>query len=179
VAVELLPDGSLPLDTDPEIWPTLFAYLKRPSMFTLLWTREKGFDYVKYNKLMPEADFFGLSELKEWILQKKYREVVKTGLKTTIHSWQLTPLYDDYMNHEWLHSARWKRPHEGGSIMDQHGSVTRNYQPPEFDPLNEDVELVSCIKAKIPSRGDFLCSSKKGSHIHHDLCKADGDCTKG
>jgi hypothetical protein len=40
----LLPDGSLPIDADPEIWPTLFTYIKRPTVFPLLWTRKKGFD---------------------------------------------------------------------------------------------------------------------------------------
>ena len=31
--IDLLPDGSLPIDTDPEIWPILFTYIKRPSIY--------------------------------------------------------------------------------------------------------------------------------------------------
>jgi hypothetical protein len=29
--VKLLPDSSLPIDADPEVWPALFTYLKRPT----------------------------------------------------------------------------------------------------------------------------------------------------
>ncbi|KAI4934223.1 hypothetical protein J4E85_002079 [Alternaria conjuncta] len=73
--IDLLPDGSLPIDTDPEIWPILFTYIKRPSTYPLLWTREKGFDYVGYNKLLSEAKFLGLEDLEQWILSKRYKEM--------------------------------------------------------------------------------------------------------
>jgi hypothetical protein len=58
---------------------------------------------------MAEADFFGLTELKEWILQKKYMEAVKTGLKMEIHPGQLNLLDKTRSNHAWLHSLPPKR----------------------------------------------------------------------
>ncbi|KAL7774469.1 hypothetical protein CFE70_005381 [Pyrenophora teres f. teres 0-1] len=76
----MLPDDSLPIDADYDIWSTLFAYTNRPSVFPLLWPREKGFDYVGYNRPIAHADFSGLVELKDWQRQK-FLKAVKNGYK--------------------------------------------------------------------------------------------------
>jgi hypothetical protein len=109
---------------EPEIFPTLFAYIKRPAVYPLLWSWEKGFDFAAYNKLMAEADFFGLDNLKDWIQQKKYLEVVETRLKLQIHPGSLRD-YDFEENSTFIRHA--------------HNSAA------------EDVELISCIEAKISS----------------------------
>jgi hypothetical protein len=83
--VELLPDGSLPIDSDPDVFTILMEYIRRPAVYPLLWTREKGFDYMAYNKLMAEADYFGLTDLKDWIQQRQFMKAVKTTLKMEIH----------------------------------------------------------------------------------------------
>jgi hypothetical protein len=84
--VDLLPDGSLPIDSDEDIFLILLGYMRRPTAFPLLWTREKGFDYVTYNKLLAEADFYGLSDLKAWIKERKFLAAVKTTHKIEMHS---------------------------------------------------------------------------------------------
>jgi hypothetical protein len=116
----------LPIDVDPEIFPTLFEYLRRPAVYPLLWTRENGFDYAAYNKLMAEADFFGLVDLKDWIQQKKYLEVVNIHLKLEIYPGSLRK-YDYEENSTLLGHAR--------------------------NPAAEDVELISCLETEIPSQG--------------------------
>jgi hypothetical protein len=126
-------------------------------VFPLLWTREKGFDYKGYSKLMAEADFFGLSELKEWILEKKYMAAVETGLKMQIHPGQLNPLTEERHNHRWLHSLPTfpndeELHHRHADDVDNR--VTR-LVPPLKDPLSEDVELVSCKLTREAIQGDF------------------------
>jgi hypothetical protein len=54
-------------------------------MFPLLWTKEKGFDYVTYNKLLAEADFYGLSDLKFFPAAKKYLDAIDTIHTLKIH----------------------------------------------------------------------------------------------
>jgi len=172
--VDLLPDGSLPVDTDPEIWPALFAYIKRPTMYPLLWTREKGFDYVGYNKLLAEADFFGLPELQEWIKQKKFLEVIKTGYKMEIHPGQLNPISKSFDNHAWIHTS--PRPEISNTIHET--EVRRRLMiPPSRDPFpSNDFELVSCIEAKIPSQGDYKCPSRNPEHDLPEKCWDDMEC---
>ncbi|KAF2797853.1 hypothetical protein K505DRAFT_213414, partial [Melanomma pulvis-pyrius CBS 109.77] len=70
-------DGSYFIDADPEVFEHLLGFMRRPSRFPLYWTKEKGFDYVLYNKLEAEADFFLLHDLRDWIHQKQYLNAVK------------------------------------------------------------------------------------------------------
>lgn len=147
-----MPDGSLPIDTDPEIWPILFTYIKRPSIYPLLWTREKGFDYVGYNKLLSEAKFLGLEDLEQWILSKRYKEVITTRFKT--HMFPGHNYSDEHQVHNtWLDSTRGPR-----------GQLQGDGQGPVAP---EDVELVSCFEANITSQGAYKCPI--GSHLHADL----------
>ncbi|KAJ4368379.1 hypothetical protein N0V83_006736 [Neocucurbitaria cava] len=79
--LELLPDGSVPIDADPEIFSILLAYIRRPTVYPLLWTKEQGFDYATYNRLLAEAKFFGLEALRSWIHKQKYLSAIKTSYK--------------------------------------------------------------------------------------------------
>ena len=50
--------------------------MRRPSRFSLYWTKKDGLDYVLYSKLEAEADYFMLEGLKNWIKDRKYLEAV-------------------------------------------------------------------------------------------------------
>jgi hypothetical protein len=88
--LHLLPDGSLPVDLIQDIFPTLLEYLQFPKIYPLLWTREKGFDYVAYTKLLGQADFLGLTDLKTWIQERKFLGAVRTSLKMEMHPGDFT-----------------------------------------------------------------------------------------
>jgi hypothetical protein len=87
--VDLLPDGSLPIHADPDIFSVLLGYMRRPAVYPLFWTEEQGFDYVTHNKLMAEADFFGLDDLETWILERRYLKAVKEHLTMTFYEGRL------------------------------------------------------------------------------------------
>jgi hypothetical protein len=116
---------------------------------------------VKYNTLMAECDFLGLDELKERIQQKKFMERIKTGYKMQIHPGHLNPLTREVANHTWLHVAPIpalpdptdKQVREAREPI----TVTQMRPAPQDPGLSEDVEVVSCFEAKIPSRGAYKC----------------------
>ena len=70
-------DDSLFVDADPDIFQHVLSFMRRPSQFPLFWTKAIGFDYVLYNKLEVEADYFLLHDLRDWIKEKCYLEAVK------------------------------------------------------------------------------------------------------
>ena len=72
------PDGSHFIDADPDVFEHLLTFMRRPSKFPLFWTKEKGFDYVLYNKLEADADYFLLHDLRDWIRKGRYRDAVQT-----------------------------------------------------------------------------------------------------
>jgi hypothetical protein len=172
-AIELLPDGSLPIDADPEIFALLFEYIRRPTVFPLLWTREKGFDYTTYNKLMAEADFFGLLELKEWIQERHFLKAVKTDLKMEIHPGRFDHI-DGAGNHTFLHDQdpRYIEVEGGEYDLPKHNrdAINRTLQSSLLQP--EDVELVHFYEVKIPSRGRYLCPSGNKDHVSPEMCVA-------
>jgi hypothetical protein len=71
------------VDADSDIFEHLLCFMRRPSHFPLFWTKEKGFDYVLYNKLEAEADFFLLHSLRNWVRQERYKDAVKTVVEVT------------------------------------------------------------------------------------------------
>ncbi|PSN61704.1 hypothetical protein BS50DRAFT_638994 [Corynespora cassiicola Philippines] len=83
-------DGSLFVDADPEVFAILLSYMRRPAIFPLFFTSEKGFDHALYTKLYAEADYFGLDDLCEWIRKRKY-----IGYKEEWHLTQATPPYTE------------------------------------------------------------------------------------
>ena len=54
---------------------TVLSYL-RHCKFPLFWETGLGFDYEKYSRLACQADFFGVSALKTWIKNEKYKAVI-------------------------------------------------------------------------------------------------------
>jgi hypothetical protein len=131
---------------------------------------------------MAEADFFGLSELKEWILNKKYMEAVKTSLKMEVHPGQLNPLSEHKNNHAWLHSLPPRERLPIDPNLDKlWGNVWTTDGPPDHDPQNEDLELLSCIEVKILSRGNFKCPGGHKWHVSPEFCRCEegGECLQG
>ncbi|EOA87586.1 hypothetical protein ACJQWK_08769 [Exserohilum turcicum] len=76
-------DGSYLIDADPDVFKHLLDFMRRPARFPLYWNREEGFDYLLYSKLEAEADYFMLEDLRDWIQEKKYLEVVE--MRQVIH----------------------------------------------------------------------------------------------
>jgi hypothetical protein len=66
------------VDADSDVFEHLLCFMRRPSHFPLFWTKEKGFDYVLYNRLEAGADFFLLHDLRDWVRQERYKDAVKT-----------------------------------------------------------------------------------------------------
>lgn len=59
------------VDGDPELFTHILSFLRR-GIYPLLWSKEKGFDFVKYAALLAEARYFGISRLEKWIEEKHY-----------------------------------------------------------------------------------------------------------
>jgi hypothetical protein len=81
---DLQDDGSYFIDADSDVFEHVLAFMRRPSKFPLYWTHEHGFDYVLYNKVEAEADFFLLHGLRDWISKKRYEEAVKTIVEVRV-----------------------------------------------------------------------------------------------
>jgi hypothetical protein len=81
---DLQDDGSYFIDADSDVFEHVLAFMRRPSKFPLYWTNEHGFDYVLYNKVEAEADFFLLHGLRDWISKKRYEEAVKTIVEVRV-----------------------------------------------------------------------------------------------
>ncbi|KAH7088826.1 hypothetical protein FB567DRAFT_318876 [Paraphoma chrysanthemicola] len=69
-------DGSYFLDADPDLFAHLLRFMRRPEVFPLFYTKDRGFDYDLYNRLEAEAEYFQLDTLREWIMEKKYEKAV-------------------------------------------------------------------------------------------------------
>lgn len=79
-------DGSYVVDADGDTFQHILNFMRRPSKFPLFWTKEAGFDYVLYNKLEVEADYFLLQDLRDWIRQKRYLVAVRTTVQVIVIS---------------------------------------------------------------------------------------------
>jgi hypothetical protein len=85
-SADLEDDGSYFIDADPDVFEHILAFMRRPSKFPLYWTQEHGFDYVLYNKVEAEADFFLLHGLRDWVRGMKYKEAVKSVMEVKVLS---------------------------------------------------------------------------------------------
>jgi hypothetical protein len=92
---DLQDDGSYFIDADPDTFEHILAFMRRPSKFPLYWTHEHGFDYVLYNKVEAEADFFLLHGLRDWISKKRYEEAVKTIVEVRVLEENYKRVLDD------------------------------------------------------------------------------------
>lgn len=73
-------EGSYFLDTDPDLFAHLLAFMRRPQIFPLFYDAAKGFNYDLYNKLEVEAEYFQVDALHKWIKDKKYTQAIKTQI---------------------------------------------------------------------------------------------------
>jgi hypothetical protein len=77
------PDGRIFVDGDGDSFEHVLSYLRYKTK-PLFWTRDAGFDTQKYNALQTTADYFGVTELNEWITDSKYLEVVTIKTRTEL-----------------------------------------------------------------------------------------------
>jgi hypothetical protein len=71
------PDGSYFVDADPDLFGHLLAFMRRPSVFPVLYTLAAGFDYVLYIRLEAEAEHFEIDSLYQWIRYREFERAVK------------------------------------------------------------------------------------------------------
>jgi hypothetical protein len=83
-STDLQEDGSYFVDADADTFEHILAFMRRPSRFPLYWTREHGFDYVLYNKVEAEADYFLLHDLRDWVRAQRYLDAVKTVVEVKV-----------------------------------------------------------------------------------------------
>jgi hypothetical protein len=128
----VLPDGSLPIDADADTFQILLNYMRSNTVYPLLLNKETRFDYALYNRVMADADFFGLHDLRDWIRDKRYEKAMRTGQRLEYHSGRLDSM-QRYLQSDY----------------------TAKYSDPGVEQ-----ELLKCFEAKIPSIGDYLCPMK-------------------
>jgi hypothetical protein len=144
--MQKLPDGSLFVDADADVFRIILNYMRRPTVYPLLWTREKGFDHAMYSKVMAEADFYMLEELRDWILEKKYLKAVVVIHKTEME-------------------AAW----EGNWVYPRRSSIDRALISEEaHGHVNtigaESVELVKFFPVNVPGDGRYECPKRISNH---------------
>ena len=71
------PDGAYFVDADPDLFAHLLAFMRRPSVFPVLYTPAAGFDYALYNRLEAEAEHFEIGSLSQWIRDREFERAVK------------------------------------------------------------------------------------------------------
>jgi hypothetical protein len=119
---------------------------------------EKGYDYVAYNDVLAEADFYGLEELTDWIKECRYLKAVETSFRMEIYPGQFNVQGFEPGNYRFLH-------------MVLNDNVVRGYHFAEQCVHKEhtiemgDLDLVSCFEIKVPSEGNFKCP--QGINFHY------------
>jgi hypothetical protein len=145
--METLPDGSIFIDADPAVFRIILNYMRRPTVYPFLWTRERGFDHVLYSKVMAEADFFMLEDLQDWIRKERYRDAVEVRLEMQMRG---------------ARQDQWQYPRYDANEPQgtQEGNVN--------EMSAEHVELVKFELLDVPARGEFICPSGRGHRYFHD-----------
>ncbi|KAH7069082.1 hypothetical protein BKA63DRAFT_536332 [Paraphoma chrysanthemicola] len=69
-------DGSYFLDADPDLFEHLLRFMRRPEVFPLFYTKDRGFDYDLYNRLEAEVEYFQIDDLRDWIKEKRYEKAI-------------------------------------------------------------------------------------------------------
>ena len=71
------PNGAYFVDADPDLFAHLLAFMRRPSVFPVLYTPAAGFDYALYSRLEAEAEHFEIGPLSQWIRDREFERAVK------------------------------------------------------------------------------------------------------
>ncbi|KAF2645295.1 hypothetical protein P280DRAFT_116575 [Massarina eburnea CBS 473.64] len=112
---ETLPNGAIFIDAEPEIFKHVLDYMRRPTVFPLFWTREKGFDHVLYAKVMAEADFFMLEDLRDWIRGREYMKAVSVEYVTRTK--RVLEFFPPNMRGVEVHDRRVLEQYEDGELV--------------------------------------------------------------
>jgi BTB/POZ domain len=64
-------DGSIFIDTDPNVFEHVLRYLRR-GVFPLAFNKETGHDYKLYIEILSEARYFQIPKLEKWLEGKCY-----------------------------------------------------------------------------------------------------------
>jgi len=80
-----LADGSYFVDADGDSFEHVLKYMRLKTM-PLFWEPSVGFDHDKYLSLQVTAEFFGVTELADWIENKVYLDVVTVSTTSSIVS---------------------------------------------------------------------------------------------
>lgn len=67
---EVLQDGTYFVDADGDLFEHCLRFMRHGSC-PLFWTKDNGFDYVKYASLQASAVFFMMNDLEDWIKGRK------------------------------------------------------------------------------------------------------------
>lgn len=70
-------NGVLTLDVDGDLFKHTMCFF-RSGVLPVFYDELKGFDHRLYSLLLEQADFFQIDRLREWILEKRYVQAVKT-----------------------------------------------------------------------------------------------------
>ena len=70
-------DGVLTLDADADIFKHTMRFF-RSGVLPVFYDGLKGFDHQLYSLLLEQAEFFVVDRLRDWILEKRYAQAVKT-----------------------------------------------------------------------------------------------------
>jgi len=145
-----LADGSIFIDGDGDSFEHLLRFLRLKEK-PLFWNRATGFDTQKYNALRLTADYFGVTELSEWIKRERYAWAVSITETRSMGFSDYLPPHTVEVHHDDLKVT-----------YIPHGGMKREYKCPRGV---HDGDLVGC-------RQDFsgkLAQNRVGEVIYEDV----------
>ncbi|KAK4197647.1 BTB/POZ protein [Triangularia verruculosa] len=71
-------DGSIFIDSNPEVFSHVLQYLRR-GVFPLAYDQRRGHDYKLYADILAEAKFFGIPKLECWLVDQLYLRCITSS----------------------------------------------------------------------------------------------------
>lgn len=153
-------DGSLFLDSEPDIFEHLLRYMRRPNIFPLFWTKTSGFDYNLYTRLQAEAEVYGLTDLSDWIKNEEYTKAIQIIAPTPMV--MNVASFSPHLSVESLRASR--REFEGD------GSTTLG-----FHVVTKAEEYFDCPISKpnhkVPRGEEIRCGAQCRMQENFDSCR--------
>lgn len=75
-------DGAVFIDADGSAFKDVLAYLRTGNFPLFFDAASKSFDYARYQTLLGEAKFFGISRLEQWIEEQRYQGAIEMRHQT-------------------------------------------------------------------------------------------------